>query len=94
MDTDNEFRAGRYILQPRGYRAFIPANFPPIPPIAMDDEMWTLLSDADRAIGGLDGSTAVLPNPDLFVYMYVRKEGGGTSCSIKVTTAFGGTQPS
>jgi hypothetical protein len=56
MDTDNEFRAGRYILQPQGYRAFIPANLPPIPPIAMDDEMWTLLSDADRAIGGLDGS--------------------------------------
>jgi Fic family protein len=36
--------------------------------------MWMLLSQADRALGGLDGSTTVLPNPDLFVYMYVRKE--------------------
>jgi len=74
MDTDDKFRAGRYILQPQGYRTFIPANLPPIPPVSMDDEMWTLLSQADRALGGLDGSTAVVPNPDLFVYMYVRKE--------------------
>lgn len=74
MNTDDKFRAGRYILQPQGYRAFIPASLPPIPPISMDDEMWTLLSQADRAIGGLDGSTTVLPNPDLFVYMYVRRE--------------------
>src|SRR5664280_2972743 len=74
METDGKFRAGRYILQPQGYRAFIPANLPPVPPISMDDEMWTLLSQADRALGRLDGSTTVLPNPDLFVYMYVRKE--------------------
>jgi Fic family protein len=40
----------------------------------MDDEMWSLLSEADRALGRLDGSTEALPNPDLFVVMYVRKE--------------------
>lgn len=74
MDTDDQFRTGRYILQPQGYRAFIPADLPPIPPVSTDDEMWMLLSQADRALGGLDGSTTVLPNPDLFVYMYVRKE--------------------
>lgn len=33
-----------------------------------------MLSDADRALGRLDGSIQTLPNPDLFVYMYVRKE--------------------
>jgi Fic family protein len=33
-----------------------------------------LLSEADRALGRLDGSIQTLPNPDLFVYMYVRKE--------------------
>lgn len=74
MDIDNKSRAGRYIQQPQGYRAFIPANLPPLPPVRMDDEMWALLSDADRALGRLDGCTTVLPNPDLFVYMYVRKE--------------------
>ncbi|MBW4687889.1 MAG: Fic family protein [Komarekiella atlantica HA4396-MV6] len=36
--------------------------------------MWNLLSQADRALGRLDGSTDALPNPDLFVFMYVRKE--------------------
>jgi Fic family protein len=36
--------------------------------------MWTLLSEADRAIGRLDGATEILPNPDLFVAMYVRRE--------------------
>jgi len=33
-----------------------------------------LLSDADWALGRLDGIAAVLPNPDLFVSMYVRQE--------------------
>jgi Fic family protein len=32
------------------------------------------LSRADRALGRLDGATETLPNPDLFVFMYVRKE--------------------
>jgi len=74
METENRGRAGRYILQPQGYRAFVPAPLPPIPPVRMDDEMWALLSQADRALGRLDGATAILPNPDLFVSMYVRKE--------------------
>ena len=33
-----------------------------------------LLSEADHALGRLDGVTSVLPNPDLFVAMYVRHE--------------------
>jgi Fic family protein len=40
----------------------------------LDQEMWDLLSQADRALGRLDGTTDALPNPDLFVFMYVRKE--------------------
>ncbi len=67
-------RAGRYIGQPTGYRAFIPAKLPPEPPIQIDGELQVRLSEADRALGRLDGSIQTLPNPDLFVYMYVRKE--------------------
>ena len=37
-------------------------------------ELQGLLSAADRALGRLDGSVLTLPNPDLFVFMYVRKE--------------------
>lgn len=66
--------AGQYVEQITGYKAFIPNPLPPLPEIMMDQEMWNLLSQADRALGRLDGSTDALPNPDLFVFMYVRKE--------------------
>ncbi|HMM52161.1 MAG TPA: Fic family protein [Burkholderiaceae bacterium] len=67
-------RAGRYITQPTGYRAFMPAPLPPQPELALGGELQRLLSAADRALGRLDGSVLTLPNPDLFVFMYVRKE--------------------
>ena len=67
-------RAGRYVRQPRGYRAFIPAPLPPDPPARLDGALQRLLSEADLALGRLDGSIQTLPNPDLFVFMYVRKE--------------------
>ena len=70
----NPTRAGRYIRQATGYRAFIPAPLPPIPPLNLGGEIQSLLSQADRALGRLDGSIQTLPNPNLFVFMYVRKE--------------------
>lgn len=42
--------------------------------MALGGETALLLSQADRALGRLDGSVLTLPNPDLFVFMYVRKE--------------------
>ncbi|NCC85129.1 MAG: Fic family protein [Clostridia bacterium] len=71
---DLHHRAGRYMAQPSGYRTFIPAPLPPEPPIHIEGEIQALLSLADRALGRLDGSIQTLPNPDLFVFMYVRKE--------------------
>ncbi len=73
-DQTEPFRAGRYIKQLEGYSAFIPQPLPPSPPVRMDGEIMRLLSDADRALGRLDGVTTVLPNPDLFVAMYVKQE--------------------
>ena len=67
-------RAGRYADQAGGYRAFIPNPLPPDPPVELRGELQTLLSQADRALGRLDGSIRTLPHPDLFVAMYVRKE--------------------
>lgn len=67
-------RAGQHVKQPTGYSAFIPSPLPPDPPVQMDDELTRLLSDADRALGRLDGVASVLPNPNLFVAMYVRQE--------------------
>jgi Fic family protein len=67
-------RAGRYVRQLTGYRAFIPEPLPPHPPLDLSGELHRLLSAADRALGRLDGSVLTLPNSDLFVFMYVRKE--------------------
>lgn len=47
---------------------------PPQPEVNLAGELQGLLSAADRALGRLDGSVLTLPNPDLFVFMYVRKE--------------------
>ncbi|TWT19009.1 Fic family protein [Luteimonas wenzhouensis] len=68
------FRAGRYLQQPPGYRAFIPAPLPPDPPLDLSGPLRERLSEADYALGRLDGAMLTLPNPDLFVFMYVRKE--------------------
>ena len=67
-------RSGTYVRQLGGYRAFIPAPLPPDPPVEITGELQVLLSQADRALGRLDGSIQTLPHPDLFVLMYVRKE--------------------
>ena len=69
-----ETRAGGYVVQPTGYRAFMPAPLPPKPSVNITGELQKVLSKADRSLGRLDGSIQTLPNPDLFVYMYVRKE--------------------
>ena len=67
-------RAGRYVRQPSGYRVFIPEVLPPKPPVRITDELQRLLSEADRALGRLDGSIQILPDADIFIYMYVRNE--------------------
>jgi len=67
-------RAGKFLMQPGGYKAFIPNPLPPSPPIRFDGRLQSLLSEADRALARLDGITTVLPNPDLFIAMYVKKE--------------------
>ena len=67
-------RAGRYVRQATGYRAFLPAPLPPDPALIYDGELQTLLSTADRDLARLDAIASLLPNPDLFVAMYVRHE--------------------
>lgn len=67
-------RAGQYVRQLQGHRAFVPAPLPPDPPVQVDAALLALLSHADQALGRLDGVAQTLPNPDLFVAMYVRQE--------------------
>ncbi|MCX7723328.1 MAG: Fic family protein [Verrucomicrobiae bacterium] len=74
LEDNKRFRAGRYVAQAGGYRAFLPAPLPPDPPLDLASPIRELLSEADYALGRLDGAILTLPNPDLFVTMYVRKE--------------------
>ncbi len=67
-------RAGRYVLQPAGYRAFIPAPLPPTPPLDLDGSLRERISNAGYALGRLDGAAFTLPDPDLFARMFIRKE--------------------
>jgi Fic family protein len=67
-------RAGTFIKQTQGYETFVPTPLPPEPPVEVDAEMLAALSAADQALGRLDGVIQTIPNPDLFVAMYVRRE--------------------
>jgi Fic family protein len=92
MDHPN--RAGRLVQQATGYKAFIPAPLPPDPLLIYSGELQSLLSDADRNIGRLDALASMLPNPDLFVAMYVRHEAvlssqiEGTQSTLEDVLAF------
>ena len=55
-------------------RAFIPAPLPPSPALELDSERARLLERALLACGRLDGVGALLPDPELFLYSYVRRE--------------------
>ncbi len=55
-------------------RAFVPNPVPPEPPLVLDDDLLNLLARANLALGRLDGLTAVLPDPGVFLYTYIRKE--------------------
>ena len=67
-------RAGRFRRQLTGYEAFMPKPLPPDPPLQWDTGLLKLLSDATAAAGRLDGMAGGLPNPDLFVASYIRRE--------------------
>jgi len=55
-------------------RAYVPPALPPEPPLALDAELQDLLERANRGLGRLDGVARLFPDPQMFLYMYVRKE--------------------
>lgn len=68
---------GRYeisIVGDEKVQAFIPHTLPPKPPLQFDSRRQRLLENATIALGRLDSVTLLLPEPDLFLYSYVRRE--------------------
>ena len=70
-------RAGQYITALggiAGYKAYRPNPLPPFPEIEMDAEMVALLSKAHNFLGKLDMTSELIPDMNLFLSAYVRKE--------------------
>lgn len=55
-------------------RAFVPAPLPPTPTLDLNGARQTLLERATLAVGRLDSVSMLLPDPQLFLYAYVRRE--------------------
>lgn len=84
-------RAGAYISNlsdEMSYKSFRPAPLPPNPPISLSNELVSKLIDANKKLSMLEGLSSRIPNIDLFVSMYVRKEAllssqiEGTQCTL------------
>lgn len=70
-------RAGYYKTNLSGemaYPSFMPNALPPDPPIEMSEEMIRLLVKANSELAVLENVATRIPNVDLFVSMYIRKE--------------------
>ena len=70
-------QTGEFVVRRSGgepIRYYIPRPLPPDPALALAPEDVDRLERANRALGRLDGVAQLLPDPDLFLYFYVRKE--------------------
>jgi Fic family protein len=89
-------RLGRYVTTTTAgerVRAFLPPPLPPDPPVDLRP-LQRRLERANQALGRLDGLTRLLPDPQIFIYLYVRKEAvlssqiEGTQSSLSDLLAF------
>ena len=70
------------------YQSFCPTPLPPVPGLEFDEAMLQILVKASRSLKQLDVSAQLIPNAELFISMYVRKEAlmssqmEGTQCTL------------
>ena len=70
------------------YQSFCPNPLPPVPGLEFDEDMLQILVKASRSLKQLDVSAQLIPNAELFISMYVRKEAlmssqmEGTQCTL------------
>ena len=70
-------RAGYYKQNLSGemaYKSFVPNPLPPVPPIELSEDIVGLLVKANSQLAVLESIVARIPNVELFISMYVRKE--------------------
>jgi len=56
------------------YQSFTPTTLPPNPTVMLSNEGVALLIEANKKLALLDGLSSRVPNMNLFISMYVRKE--------------------
>lgn len=70
-------RAGHWKTNLSGemaYQSFVPSPLPPTPPLEMTEDILELLIKANSQLAILESVATRIPNVNLFVSMYVRKE--------------------
>ena len=84
-------RAGTFVKNLYGelsYFSFKPFPLPPVPALQIDNKMLSALIDANKKVAYLDAISEKIPNQNLFLSMYVRKEAlvssqiEGTQCTL------------
>ena len=73
----NRGLTGEFIVKQAGQesvRAFVPHPLPPKPPLVIDPSLRESIDQALLSLGRLDSIATLLPDIDLFLYMYIRKE--------------------
>ena len=85
-------RAGKFVRNLSGeaeYKSFCPSPLPPVPAIGIDSETEKLLIEANKKVALLEGLSSRIPNIELFISMYIRKEAlvssqmEGTQCTLE-----------
>ncbi len=73
----NRGLTGEFVVKQTGdevVRAFVPLPLPPKPPLSIDYSLREAIDQALLSLGRLDSIATLLPDIDLFLYMYIRKE--------------------
>lgn len=70
---------GINVQRPAGFKAFIPASFPPDELLQINQSLQIKHSEAMLALGKLDGVTQLLPDKDFFILMFIRKDAASSS---------------
>ena len=84
-------RSGEWVKNLSGeaaYRSFKPSSLPPNPELVINSDIVKKLVEANRDLVRLDTAAKLIPNAELFISMYVRKEAlissqiEGTQCTL------------
>ena len=90
-DFSTSVRSGTVVQNLSGelaYFSFKPTPLPPEPPIKISPQMLSLRIEANRKVAYLDARSDKIPNVNLFLSMYIRKEAlvssqiEGTQCTL------------